>query len=233
MMSIQRIARFTVCFLVMVAGCGAEERATTETSGRVVTRVPDKIDPAARYLFYLHGAIIEREGIRPKHPKFGVYEYQGILEEFASRGFVVISEARPAGTEVTAYAATVVDQVGALVATGVPPERITVVGFSKGGAIAIFTSSLLANDQVNFVFVGTCGEWLDKRPDVVPRGRLLSLREASDDLVGSCEALFERNTEEGARWEITLELGGGHGAFYRHRSEWVDPVVDWANSSVP
>ena len=132
-----------------------------------------------------------------------------------------------------AYAATVVDQVDALVATGVPPERITVVGFSKGGAIAIFTSSLLANDQVNFVFVGACGEWLDKRPDVVPRGRMLSLREASDDLVGSCVALFARYTENGGGREITLELGGGHGAFYRPRSEWVDPVVEWASSSVP
>jgi predicted esterase len=228
-----RIAGFAVCLLVMVAGCGAEERVITETSGRVITRVPEKTDPAARYLFYLHGAIIEREGLRPTHPKFGVYEYQRILEEFSSHGFVVISKARPAGTEVAVYAATVAEQVRALLAAGVSPERITVVGFSKGGAIAIFTSSLTANDRINFVFIATCGPWLDAQPGIVPRGRLLAIREASDDLVGSCEVLFSRSPEEGVRREVTLELGGGHGAFYRPRPAWIDPVVAWASFSAP
>ena len=62
---------------------------------------------------------------------------------------------------------------------------------------------------------------------------MLSLREASDDLVGSCVALFARSPEDGASSEITLELGGGHGAFYRPNQEWVDPVVEMASSSVP
>lgn len=220
-------------WVAFLAGACAAEVPGRGTFPQILAGVPDEIAPTARCVIYLHGAIIEREGIRPTHPKFGVYEYQEILEEFASRGFVVISEVRPAGTEVIAYAATVVDQVRTLLAAGVPPERITVVGFSKGGAIAIFTSSLLANDQVNFVFIGACGEWLDKRPDVVPRGRLLSLREASDDLVGSCVALFARSPENGASRELTFELGGGHGAFYRPRPEWIDPVVEWASVSAP
>ena len=92
---------------------------------------------------------------------------------------------------------------------------------------------MLENDEVNFVFIGTCGDWLETRPEIVPRGRILALREASDDLAGSCEALFERHTENDDSREIILELGGGHGAFYRPRSEWVDPIVDWASLSPP
>jgi hypothetical protein len=171
--------------------------------------------------------------VRPTHPEFGTYEYQKIVDEFVSRGFMVISEVRPAGTVVRAYGATVADQVGALLAAGVAPEHIAVVGFSKGGAIAIFASSLLANDRVNFVFIAACGRWLDGQPEIVPRGRLLALREASDDLVGSCDALFARSPEDGGSREIPLELGGGHGAFYRPRPEWIDPIVDWASSSAP
>ena len=141
----------------------------------------------------------------------------------------MISEARPAGTNRAVYAEKVADQVGALMKGGVLPEHITVVGFSKGGGIAITASSILSEERLNFVFMGACGPWLNSRPEIVPHGRLLALRENSDDLVGSCEELFARTTSEGERKEIILELGGGHGAFYRPQSEWLGPVVEWAN----
>jgi predicted esterase len=144
---------------------------------------------------------------------------------------VVISEARPAGTDGAAYAETVADQVRSLLAAGVPPNHITVVGFSKGGGIAIKASSILSDEMLNFVFMGACGPWLESRSEIVPHGRLLALREASDDLVGSCEGVFARSIGDGERKEITLELGGGHGAFYRPRPEWVDPAVEWAMAS--
>lgn len=213
----------------MATACGAEDSPPAEQALQILTDVPAEIDPDARFLFYLHGAIIERAGVRPTHPEFGVYEYQEILEVFAGRGFVVISEARPGGTDGTAYAAKVAGQVRALITAGVATENITVVGFSKGGGIAIMVSSLLTEERLNFVFMGACGPWLDKRPEIVSHGRLLALREASDDLVGSCEALFGRVTGESDREEITVTLGGGHGAFYRPRAEWIEPVVEWAS----
>ena len=193
--------------------------------------VPLAVNPEAHYLIYLHGRIIEEQGERPTHPRFGVYEYREILEVFVARGFMVISERRPAGTDGTAYAAKVVDQVKRLLAAGVPPEQVTVVGFSKGGGIAIVASSLLASDRVNFVFMGACATWLDSRPEIVPSGRILSLREASDDLAGSCGSLFLRQTDGGEHIEIVVELGGGHGAFYRPHPEWIEPLVEWANPS--
>ena len=227
-MSWNQLGPIILCLVLMSLACAAGDPQPPAPTPRIYAEVPASIDPEARYLFYLHGAIIERAGMRPTHPEFGVYEYQEILEVFAERGFVVISEARPAGTDATAYAATVADQIRALIAGGVPPEHITVVGFSKGGGIAIAVSSMLANDRVNFVFMAACGPWLDSRPEIVPRGRLLALREASDGLVGSCERLFARSAGNGEHEELTLEFGGGHGAFYRPHPEWVDPVVEWA-----
>jgi hypothetical protein len=196
---------------------------------RIYSQVPAEIDPHARYLIYLHGAIIETQGVRPTHPRFGVYEFEEIIEVLAARGFVVISEARPAGTEGKVYAATVVDQVRELLAAGVPADHVTVVGFSKGGGIAIAASSMLANDDVNFIFMAACNPWLDSHPEIVARGRLLSIRESSDDLVGSCEGFFKRSPSPHDHIEIVLELGGGHGAFYRPNPEWIDPVVEWAS----
>lgn len=232
-MDSRQIGSLVMCFVFTATACGAEITAPTEPTLQIFADVPETINPTARYLIYLHGAIIERAGVRPTHPRFGIYEYRKILEVFADRGFVVISEARPEGTDGMLYAATVADHVRELLSAGVPPDQITIVGFSKGGGIAIAASSMLANDDLNFVFMAACNPWLDSRPEIVAKGRLLSLREATDELGGSCEGLFERSPSQNDHQEVLLELGGGHGAFYRPQPEWVDPVVAWASSSVP
>jgi predicted esterase len=217
-------------FIVFFATtCGVQDFTPTESALQIFAGVPAEIDPSARYLIYLHGAIIETAGVRPTHPRFGIYEYEKILSTFADRGFVVISEARPAGTDGMLYAATVADQVRELLAAGVPPDHVTTLGFSKGGGIAIAASSMLANDDVNFIFMAACSPWLDSHPETVARGRLLSLRESSDELFSSCEGLFERSPNPHDNVEIVLHLGGGHGAFYRPRSEWIDPAIEWAS----
>jgi hypothetical protein len=194
----------------------------------IFASVPPEIDLDARYLIYLHGAIIENEGVRPTHPEYGVYEYREILENFVERGFVVISEARAPGTDGMLYASTVVDQVQALLDAGLAPNHVTVVGFSKGGGIAVAASSMLAHDDVNFVFIAACAPWLDDHPEIVGRGRLLALREVSDALAGSCGGFFERSPSRHEHQEILLDLGGGHGAFYRPDAQWIDPIVEWA-----
>jgi len=222
------LALVALCACWFTTGCAGEDRIVDEPGSRISSDVPPEIDLDARYMIYLHGAIIENEGVRPTHPEYGVYEYQEILEVFATRGFVVISEARPPGTDGMLYASTVVSQVRALLDAGVPPENLTVVGFSKGGGIAIAASSMLAHDDVNFVFMAACNPWLDNHPEIVARGRLLSLREYSDDLVGSCEGFFDRSSSPHQSQEMVLDLGGGHGAFYRPRGEWVEPVIAWA-----
>jgi predicted esterase len=199
--------------------------------GRIQVQVPDSVDPESRYVFYLHGRIIEEQGVRPIHPKFGVYEYQQILEALAGFGLQVISEARPSGSRVEAYADKLAGQVEQLMAAGVSPERITVIGFSKGGIIAALASSRLANPKLNFVLMACCGPWLEQQPGIDLSGRVLSFYEASDELGGSCVKLVAQSDRPVTHHEIRLELGGGHGAFYRLHPEWLMPTVDWIHGA--
>jgi hypothetical protein len=181
---------------------------------------------APPHVFYLHGRIIEDQGERPTHPQFGVYEYRLILDALRDEGFEVISERRSPGTDMTAYAERVAGEARELLSKGVPPERITVVGFSKGGGIAIRASALLGNPKIGFVWLASCGDGTLGASAPAPTGEVLSVFEASDPLGVSCGALFERGREL-RRDEVRIETGLGHGAFYTPRPEWMGPVVAW------
>lgn len=195
--------------------------------GAILEDVPAQVRPGARYVIYLHGRVIEEKGRRPVDERFGVYEYQQILDTLAASGAEVISAQRPQGTDFRPFGARVADQVRRLNAAGVPAERIAVVGFSKGGAIAMVASALLQEPRVPFVFLGACGDWVAGRDDVGVRGRILSIYEASDELGTSCEPLFAQAGEVGEHREIRIDTGEAHGAFFRPRAEWLDPMFAW------
>jgi hypothetical protein len=195
--------------------------------GSILGDVPAQPRPGARYLIYLHGRIIEEQGPRPTDERFGTYEYQQILDTLAASGADVIAEQRPRGTDFRAFGAHVADQVRRLLAAGVPAERIAVVGFSKGGGIVMIASALLQQPNVRFVFIGACGDWVKGRDDVNVRGRILSIYEASDELGTSCEPLFAQASEPGEHREVRIDTGAAHGAFYRPRAEWLDPLFEW------
>jgi acetyl esterase/lipase len=196
-------------------------------TGAVWAGVPAQVRPDARYVIYLHGRIVEQQGRRPADERFGIYEYQQILDTLAASGAEVISEQRPGGTDFRAFGAHVADQVRGLLAAGVPAERIAVVGFSKGGAIAMVASALLKDPRVTFVFLAPCGDWVKGRDDVDVRGRILSIYEASDELGTSCEPLFSQASDPGEHREIRIDTGAGHGAFFRPRPEWLGPMFQW------
>lgn len=195
--------------------------------GAVHTGIPKHLNPNARYVIYLHGRIVEDQGPRPTSEQWGIYEYRKILDTLADAGFSVISEQRPHGTDVDRFAEHVVHQVRTLLTAGVPAKNVTVIGFSKGGGIAIHTSDLLKNDKVNFVFLAACGDgdFSDSKLDV--RGRILSVYEASDEIGRSCAQLFAKSKGTGERKEIKIAIGGGHGAFFRPHKEWTAPVIAW------
>jgi dienelactone hydrolase len=185
------------------------------------------VDPHARYVIYLHGRIIEEEGRHPTSPQFGVYDYDDILRAFADAGLQVISEARPKGTQVGAYAHTVAGEVGQLLDAGVPADHITVVGFSKGGGIAIVTSSLVKVAGVRYVFLAACFAPRPGDPVFPVTGHVLSIHEASDDIGLSCAPLFARSPQVAETREIEISTGKRHGAFFQVRPEWLVPTLAW------
>lgn len=190
--------------------------------------VPAKIDARARYLFYLHGRIVEDKGIRAVHERHGAYDFEKILETFKAASFVVISEARAKDTNVKEYAAKVVAQINELLKAGVPSRHITVVGASKGAGIAMHTSSLLKHHEVNFVLMAGCGEQTLKNSELNLYGNVLSIYDASDEGVGTCESLFARAGGLNRHREVKINLKLGHGFLYRPHKEWIEPAIEWA-----
>src|SRR5512141_303008 len=60
---------------------------------------PTSIDLTKRYMFYLHGRIIEDQGIPAVSSEYGTYEYEAILEKLTSHRFAIISEQRQKNTD--------------------------------------------------------------------------------------------------------------------------------------
>jgi hypothetical protein len=186
-----------------------------------------------RYVIYLHARIVEEGGRRPTDPAFGTYEYDAILDSLRRAGFVVLSAQRPPRTDSDSFAAHVAQQVDSLLGLGVSPQAISVIGFSKGGWIAILASSRLQNSAIPFVFMGACGPWAFQRPDLHVTGRLLSLYETSDSLGISCAPMFARRRPGSQIREIALGLGLRHGTFFQPRSAWLAPAIAWAQGRDP
>jgi hypothetical protein len=188
---------------------------------------------APRYVIYLHARIVEESGRHPADPAFGNYEYDAILDSLRRAGFVVLSDQRPPRTDSDSFATHVAHQVDSLLRLGVSPHAVTVIGFSKGGWIAILASSRLHNPAVSFVFMGACGPWAFERPDLHVTGRLLSLYETSDSSGVSCAPMFARRSPGSQIREIALSLGLGHGTFFQPRSAWLTPALAWAQGRDP
>jgi hypothetical protein len=190
--------------------------------GQVVREVPLLVDEESRYLFYLHGRIIEEQGPKAVSEAHGAYQYEEILRALANKGFIVISEPRPQGTDVAQYAAKVSKQIKSLLDLGVSPSKITVVGASKGGGIAATVSNQLHNRDLNFVLLAVCTQ-------IELYGNVLSIWDHRDDpnIAGCKRAMNHRGINR--HREIELKLGLGHGLLYKPLKDWIDPAVDWSN----
>ena len=200
---------------------------TSPQALRVFDHAPERPQPGTRYIFYLHGRIVEDQGPVAVSPEFGPYEYAEIVQQLADSGFAIISEARGPDTDPELYADSVAAQVHHLLAEGIPPRDITVMGASKGSVIAMLVSSRLAA-PVRYVLLANCNDYIFRRFSLQLHGDVLSVYEASDPLGQSCRPLFERSPDLGQRREVRLETGLGHGFIFRPLEVWVRPALAWA-----
>jgi len=192
-------------------------------------------DAGPRHLIYLHGRIVQdQQSARPKHPEWGYYELEQILATLRERGFVVTGEIRPKNATLDQSAARVAGQVRRLRAAGVPLARITLLGGSMGGAIALRTALVLQERDLRVAVLGACLSLTV--PDLVkeygraPAGRMLVIRDTSDETSEPCPAW----KDDPARYpllrarEVVIATGQSHGFLYRPLPEWVEPFVEWA-----
>ncbi|NCX96250.1 MAG: alpha/beta hydrolase [Chitinophagia bacterium] len=182
-----------------------------------------------KYLFYLHGQIVEELGADATDPVRGKYEYKKILDTFSSKKFTVISEVRPAGTDVKEYAKKVAQQIDSLIKSGVGAEKITIVGASKGAQIAMWVCSIAKNSKLNFVLMSGCNERNVGNPDLQLYGNVLSIYEKTDNIGRSCANLQQKSSHITRYKEIELNTGLHHGYFFKPISEWLQPTLSWAN----
>ena len=201
--------------------------------------LPSVISPSEKYIFFLHGKIAEKHGPNGMHPCFGIYDYHGIVKSFANCGFTVISEIRPEGTKLDQYAKKIARQIKTLLSNGIPPEQITVAGFSKGATISLLVSSKLRNPEINFVVMAFCGHngarvrkqhnKLMGRSLHFMQGQFLSIYDFSDQRCDVCQRILKNVSAKVAFKEIKLKNGLGHSLFYRPRRDWIEPVAEWIN----
>jgi triacylglycerol esterase/lipase EstA (alpha/beta hydrolase family) len=193
--------------------------------------VPDTPKADAKYLFYLHGVGIEQVGVFKAQE-----DYSGIVNAFQRRGFIVISEVRSSNTRPNEYGKKVAGQVKALIAKGVSPENITVVGYSKGGMIALMAAAAGDNEKVNYVILAGCFKkgkefYRTYANDVAPKmkGRILSMYDAADPDFGTCQDFFVAAGSKVTGKEIKFETRQGHGLFWKGIDQWMSPLSDWAS----
>lgn len=182
------------------------------------------------YLYYLHGAIVESQGLDAYNPEYGKYEYLKILEEFESKGFIVKSEIREKGTDVHEYASKLAIEIRELIDSGVSPNNITVLGASKGSLITMLTSTRLQNPNINFVLMASCNDWVPKNYEINLCGRILSIFEESDQIGKSCQSIFSLSKCKLVTKEIELHTGKKHGFLFKPLPEWIEPTMQWAKS---
>lgn len=225
-------------FMTTVVFAGA---CSVVFAGDVVPSAPDSPDKAARYLIYVHGSGIDRSGVDRAKENF-----RGNSQAFADRGFTVVAEIRPRGTirrvpeDLDAYAKKIADQVTKLLAAQVPAGSITVVGYSRGGAIALMVSGFVGNPDVHYAILAGCvsegGAFKQFAPmlmsDYAPKlkGRFFSLVDESDPDFASCASYFARASEKPTYNETILRTGKGHDLFCEPLDVWVRPVAEWASA---
>lgn len=201
----------------------------TSSAQQIQYDLPDKIDPAGYYLFYLHGGVVTVKGdnaINDPVPEYGPYQYSRILDTLRAHGFHVISERRFPDVDDSIYANKITIQVDTLLKARVPLNNIIIVGASAGSNIVLLVSDRLRNPAMKYVIMGGCSQDIYKYYlNNKITGNFLSVIESSDSH-GTCGKIFDNRTQVEFH-EITLKTGLNHGFIYKPFAAWVDPVLQW------
>jgi hypothetical protein len=186
-----------------------------------------------RYIFFFHNKFVEENDLNTAHPEYGKAEYNEIVNSFKKDNFIVFSEKRKKNTNVADYAEKVAKQIKALIKKGIKPNKITVIGTSKGGYIAQYVSTYLANPDVNFVFIGCFQESdIKEIPDINYCGNILTIYEKSD--IYGVSAIKRKETSKlkvNHFKEIELNTNLKHGFLYKALDAWIVPCKKWANGN--
>ena len=132
-----------------------------------------------KHIFYLHGRIIELQGINAVSEQFGKYEYLKIIEALKDPDVIVHSEIRTQDTDFNKFSNKVSSQIDSLISKGTKSKNITVIGASKGAVMAMNISNMNKN-PINYILLGANSDNLEKTYDWNLHRRILGIYEKSD-----------------------------------------------------
>lgn len=182
-----------------------------EGDNQVFYGPPIVIDPAAFYVVMIGASEEVARGV-------------------AERDFRVVLQPMPV-TEPAPYAAIDVKKIiDLMIARGIPPWQIAVVGAGRGGRLTLEVSALMHLRSIRYAVFGACpkggGKNMQRLVDLYSAdmiGRILSLVLARG--TASCQAVFEETTGAGW-WERELE-DVDTGVFERPDDLWLDHLDGW------
>lgn len=181
----------------------------------------------SKHIFYLHGMIVEIQGIHAVSEQFGPYEYTAIIDSLKATGAQVHNEVRTQDTDFIQFAEKTSQQIDRLIARGVSPADITVIGASKGGMLAMNISHLNMN-PINYVLLGADSDYSEKTFDWSLHGNILGIYEKSDDIAGKNYQFWKDKSPEAIRFErLEINTGLNHGFLFRPIKEWLEPAKAW------
>ncbi len=180
-----------------------------------------------KHIFYLHGMIIEVQGINAVSPQFGPYEYTIIVDSLKAIAAKVHAEVRTENTDFYEFGKKISKQIDDLIVKGVAPSDITVIGASKGGMIAMYISDMNVN-KVNYVLLGSSSDYTRKTFDWNLHGNILGIYEKSDTVAGNnYQYWIDKSTNASKFEQLQINTGLGHGFLYTPNKAWLNPAKEW------
>jgi len=180
-----------------------------------------------KHLFYLHGRIVEVQGIHAVSEQFGAYQYEDIINTLKQAGAVLHHEVRTTETDFQDFSIKISNQIDSLIQSGVSPNDITVIGASKGAVMTMNISHLNSN-PINYVLLGANNDYIENENQWNLHGRILGIYEKSDNLAGKNYQYWVHASPRAVSFEqIEINTGLGHGFLYQPLEAWLKPAFKW------
>ena len=198
----------------------------------ITATLPEDVDPAARYVFYLADEMVTPANPEPRHPEYGTYQYLQIANQLLAAGFSVVSRPRETNEHPYLVAEEVADQVQRLLDAGVPAPHIGIMGAGKGAAITVLAASRLSHPGLQVVVLSLCNDafmdfWIANKE--LLSGNVLSVYAEGTPDRTSCRRYLEHCAGVNVRMhrEIALPASAGPAFHFRASGDWLLPAIEW------
>lgn len=180
-----------------------------------------------KYIYYLHGRIIEIQGKDAVSEEFGKYEFDSIVNALKVKNSEVIAEVRTENVDYLEYANKVSKQIDSLISKGIKPKNITIIGASKGAIIASNISNINQN-PINYVLLAGNNDYQEEHNDWKFHGQVLCIYDDSDKIAAKNYDYWKNKPNYTTKFEqIKIDKNLGHGFLYKPYKEWIEPSKKW------